>query len=363
MESRGDAMSWQPEYPRRIPERRPAGHRPRAPRWSAEFERPFTAVTSDYYAVQVRDASDPAVDVFLDIAAASVDAGVGDAPDASEILTHRTADAVDVIFLGYWTDPTRHARWARHSALGRWFRDLDAAEVEHGAWRETIQVPLERAETIYSSPDREFGFAACEGIRLGSTTSNGYFGAARDRMPLSAIDPLEAPAPHTRRESVPSAGRRLRAALGLNVAVIRSGQYWEASTGEQLEDYERELEPKLLAGMDYLATNPDDTGTISLRILRSGDPRTVPARRETSVLGHFSSLEQLETWAANHATHAAIYEHAIAKNRQYGEARQVTTWHEVFVLAESTRFEYVNCHPATGVLAYAEELWQPVGHD
>lgn len=226
-----------------------------------------------------------------------------------------------------------------------------------GAWHEVVQVPLDRLETIYSDPRREFGLSACPGARVAPMTTNGYYGAARDRLPVSAIDRVAAAGPHERRASqAPSLGRRVRAECGHNTAVIRSGQYWEWAEGEQLSDYTKELEPKMMAGMRHLREQADREGTMSLRIMTSLDRTTLEPRRETSVLGHFHSLESLETWAAQHATHAAIYEHAIAKNREYGEKRSVVTWHEVFILPRGTSFEYVNCHPGTGILPFSRAV-------
>lgn len=352
-------MTWDPTFPRRVPTRRPEGHQPRAPRWSAAYVEPLSEIVSDYIAVQIHDGAESPAEHFIRLAESSADATDSNRPDAFEILS--TADRGefwDLIFVGYWTDPTRHARWSEGSALGRWFRDLDPETIDYGAWRESIVVPASRVETVYSSPEREFGLAACAGIELESTTTNGYFGAARDRMPISAIDTLEPSTDYPRRpRPVPSARRRVRAELGANVCAIRSGQYWESATGEQLEDYESVLEPRLLSGMKHLTDNQDATGTLSLRILRSTGTLDAPPRRETSVVGYFRSLDDLETWAAGHPTHHAIHRHAIEKNRQYGDSRTVTTWHEVFVLSDAHHFEYVNCDPATGVLPYARRLW------
>ncbi|MFG3312321.1 phenylacetaldoxime dehydratase family protein [Streptomyces albidoflavus] len=352
-------MSWTPDYPRTVPERRPPGHRPRAPRWTLGFDAPLSLVTSDYLALQCAGPDDPAVGPFLErVRACHTGRDGADAPEAWELLSFTDeAGRHNLVHLGYWRDATAHARWLATAPLPRWFAELDAAAVPFGAWHEVVQVPLDRVETIYSDPRRAFGLAACPGTRRESMTVNGYFGAARDRLPLSAIDPLEAAGPHRRRaRPAASEGRRLRAECGHNTAVIRSGQYWQQAEGEQLADYTEALEPKLMAGMAHLREAADAEGTLSLRVMTSLDRETLRPLRETSVLGHFHTLAALEGWAAGHATHAAIYEHAIAKNRQYGEARTVVTWHEVFVLPRTAAFAYVNCHPATGILPYATSV-------
>lgn len=352
---------WEPMYPKRVPERRPAGHEPSAPRWTARYEEPFVAITSDYLAVQVDPGESSPRGRFLELVAATHESGRPFSPDAWELLT--TVDEggkLNIIHLAYWNDPLRHAQWSLESPLMLWFAELDPTSMSFGAWHEVVQVPLERIETIYSDPRHEFGFARCNGVSLQPMTTNGYYGAARDRLPISAIDELLAAEPHRRRAPAPSVGRRLRAEVGHNTAVIRSGQYWRESEGEQLEDYDTELEPKLLRGMAHLADNKDETGTMSLRILRSVDGDDLAPRRETSTYAYFHCLGDLENWAEGHATHAAIYEHAIRKNRQYGMDRTVTTWHEVFILPRTASFEYVNCHPRAGVLEFATSVWEVV---
>lgn len=351
-------MTWTIDYPRTIAERKPEGHAPRAPRWILGFNYPTSLVTSDYLALQVHSLEDPVVAEFLDLAKGSWSTDTVDKPEAHEILSYRDARGMtNLIALGYWLDATAHARWLHSAPLPRWFSVLNPLTVAFGAWHEVVQVPLDRMETIYSDPERPFGIAACEGTQRIPTTTNGYFGAARDRFPISAIDRLEAPAPQCRRESPASTlGRRLRAEAGLNTIVIRSGQYWQESDSEQRQDYESVLQPKLMAGMGYLHDHSQQEDVMSIRVMTSLDENTLAPRRETSVLAHFSRLNTLEKWAESHSTHAAIFEHAIRKKQEYGDERSVVTWHEVFALQSTTNYEYVNCHEETGLLASSPVL-------
>jgi aldoxime dehydratase len=109
-----------------------------------------------------------------------------------------------------------------------------------------------------------------------------------------------------------------------------------------------------MAGMKYLVENKQETGTLSLRIMTNLDDDRAE-RRETSVYAHFLSLAPLDQWAEFSPSHLAIYDHAIAKNRQYKQDRQFVSWHEVFVLPFG-EFEYVNCHPRTGLLPYFQGI-------
>ncbi len=110
-------------------------------------------------------------------------------------------------------------------------------------------------------------------------------------------------------------------------------------------------------GMNFLRDHKVATGCMSLRIMTNLNEDGAPCQ-ETSVAAYFLSLARLEGWAASHETHLDIYRHAIDMNRLHQEKREVVTWHELFVLQDGHAFEYVNCHPATGVLPFAE-LWAP----
>lgn len=352
-------MTWKIEYPRLKAERKPAGHIPRAPRWILGFERPVSLLTSEYIGLQVKSLEEAEVREFLRLIKDSVHPANADGPLAHELLMHRDSeDLISVVFLGYWLESSSHARWWKSSPLGLWFKALDAGTIRFGAWHETIQVPMERFETVYSDPGRPFGLARCDGTLRIETTVNGYFGAARDRFPVSAIDSLDAedPAPFASIQHYTFA-KRLRVETGLNAVAIRSGQYWQEADTEQLNDYEVALRPKLMAGMNYLSSHAEEVNVQSLRVMTSLDPETLTPLRETSVLGYFSRLDSLENWAAHHATHASIYEHAIEKKRQYGDSRSVVTWHEVFALLPSMSYEYVNCHPNTGLLPTSTALY------
>lgn len=351
-------MNWMPEYPRRIAARRPEGHEPRAPRWRLVWDQPYSLLSSLYVGVEVRREDHHGRSEFLGVVAEARAAGKAGVPDAAELVTAETdADFITLVFVAYWKDANAFEQWMSSSSLVRWFNGLDAATLDFGAWMEIVQAPPDRVETIYSDPRYKFGLANCGGLSLQPMTLNGYFGAARDRLPASAIDPLDgAGSLNTTALQRSGLGRRLRAGVGHNTAVIRSGQYWEPASGEQLVDYDTELQPKLARGMQHLVEHADTNGTMSLRILTSVDATTLEGRRETSVLAYFRSLAQLEKWAASHPTHLDIYKHAIDMNRKYGDQRTVVTWHEVFVLTTSSRFEYVNCRAGTGLLGASPDI-------
>lgn len=344
-------MTFHIEYPRVVPARRPEGHQPAAPRYTLRWEQPIAGLVSDYFAVQGADLGWSEQRIFFDSAIASF-AGP-DGPCAHEIMRFRDeAGEINAVIVGYWANPTAHGRWSASSELVTWLTAIERlAEPTVGYWRETISVPYDRHETIYSASWYRIGLARLPGSSVVPMTTNGYFGAARDRLPISAIDLLESPLkkhPPVAKE-VSSRGRRLRAVTPHNLCALRSGQFWEGAGKEQADDYYESLQPKLMRGMDYLINHKSETGTLSLRIMTNVE-QDGRERAETSVLAYFLSLEQLELWAKSHETHLAIYSHAIAANRKFKEKREVVTWHEVFVLPTSSTFEYINCHPKTGFI-------------
>jgi aldoxime dehydratase len=350
-------MVFHVEYPRTVPARKPEGHKPAAPRYTLRWSDPVDMLVSEYYGMQQTDLTWDQQRQFFDRVEASF--SHPDGPSAHEIMSFiDEAGETNAVVVAYWIDATRHARWSLSADFPQWFSAGERKESGlTGYWRETISVPYDRHETIYSAPHYKIGFARTPHSSIESMTTNGYFGAARDRIPISAIDSLDSPLRHTppKRRLVESRRRRLRAVTPHNMTALRSGQYWIGAGSEQLDDYRDNLQPKLMRGMNFLLENKEETGTLALRVMTNLDPDG-SERAETSVLAYFLSLDQLEAWSKSHVTHLDIYRHAIAMNRKFKEKREVVTWHEMFVLPAASSFEYVNCHSLTGVLPYFDLL-------
>ncbi|MEW6254697.1 MAG: phenylacetaldoxime dehydratase family protein [Pseudomonadota bacterium] len=343
-------MVFHVDYPRTVPARRPEGHQPAAPRFSLRWEHPVSLIISDYFALQGDGLPWSEQRAFFDRVEAAFRI---DGPDCHEIMRFTDArGAVNAVVAAYWIDATRHARWEQQCPLLAWYRDPARLAGPHGLWRETLRVPYDRHETIYSTPNYAIGLARTPGSSRVPITTNGYFGAMRDRIPLSSIDPLESPLPQMPpRRAIEGRGRRIRVDSPLNMISIRSGQFWEGAGAEQTDDYTQALQPKLMRGMGHLARHPVETHTLTLRVMTNLDPDG-RERAETSVHGYFLSLTELEEWARSHETHLDIYRHAIAMNRLHKEKREVYTWHEVFALLPGTFCDYLNCHGETGLLPW-----------
>lgn len=345
-------MTFHIEYPRIVPAQRPDGHTPAASRYTLRWEQPINRVISVYFGIQGRELPWAEQSAFFKRLRSSFDDTNG--PEAHEIMRCiDEAGFVNAILIAYWTNPNSHAHWHRHSDFSVWFDAPERLNERYGYWRETINVHYDRHETIYSENNYRVGLGRCPGTVVETMTTNGYFGAARDRFPASAVDTLTSTFPMQQRSlnDIDTARRRLHAGTPHNLTVIRSGQYWARASTEQFADYKRSLQPKLMEGMQYLIDNKEKTGTLSLRVMTNLD-EDGSERHETSVNAYFAALADMENWASSHPTHQKIYDHAIAKNREYGKNREVVTWHEVFLLTAGTPFEYVNCHSGTGVMPF-----------
>lgn len=353
-------MSFHIEYPRTIAAQRPGDFTPGAPKFQVRWQAPVTTVVSDYIAVQHNSADLGTERAFFDKARAAFASPWG--PDCfDEQRCTDDAGYINSIVIAYWTDITRYAMWKHRDSFNRWFASAAREKEGVGYWRETLTVPYDRIETIFSEPYYRAGIARSQGCALEAMYVAGYFGAMRDRLPIAAVDRLQSPYGKDMPQPglVASSGRRIRIDVPLNVVNIRSGQYWEKAEGPQLDDYYANLQPKLDTGMRYLKDHAETTGCLSLRSLVTLD-RDGNELKETSKHGYFLCLGQLEQWAVGHKSHLDIFKHALAMRRQYGAARSVVTWHEVFVLSSTPAFEYVNCHPATGLLRFADAWGQNV---
>jgi aldoxime dehydratase len=150
-------------YVRTVPARKPEGHTAAAPRYGLRWHKPITAIISDYFAIQAPGLSWGQQEVFFEHARRSF----AQNPDSFEIM--RATDesqATNAIVVAYWVDPVKHARWSNASTLVNWFKSADRLSGAIGAWRETISVPYDRHETIYSEPCYKTGYLYPQLIRL-----------------------------------------------------------------------------------------------------------------------------------------------------------------------------------------------------
>jgi len=333
-----------------MPKRMPSGWKPPYAAYDAEFPPDFQAAVSSYFGAQSRSGDATELVEWFRRAARHEDG-----PEALERahVVDREGYRND-FFVAYWTSPERYARWEASDAFRGFWDDPQRLRGPIGYWREVLQVPKERFEVNFSDPFKAGLTARATGYKL--EHRHGYWGSARDRIPAADSDDLASPLgmrlPSPTEHA--SFGRRLRVTSPENLCVIRSGQDWSQLTGDARADYLNEMEPTLREGMLYLRDNPVEAGCCSNRYARFTDLDGNP-REETAGIGHFLSLAHLEAWAASHPTHVAIFRSLMKLAPKLGVEVPLLLWHEVFVLpAEGQRFEYVNCHPRTGLLPWFE---------
>ena len=250
----------------------------------------------------------------------------------------------------YWQDRPSYLRWAACNAVKSWWTDPSKRTGAHGYFWEPLPAAVELTETI-AFKQYIRGLSACPMSSVEPMGESGYWGAARDRMPRSATDDLAAPELTLTPASydTPTVGNHVRVHPPERYVLIRSGQSWTDCGPEQLSSYDENVRPRLDEGMEFLRTNPIETGCWSLRqvdVITPEDGETM----ETYVAGHFVSLAHLEAWAHHHPTHLAIYGQAQKERIKYQENLELRTYHEVYVVEGPDPFEYINCHDGTGAL-------------
>lgn len=333
------------------PLRRPKGFEPTVQRWSVAFPTKYDTLFVRFFGVQAADEAALNRSPFI--------TWVRDAttrPDGPITFDHaRHVDDTGHhthITTGYWLNAERLRSW--NQATESWWIDPRRHHDECGYFREQLTVPLDRQETLYWR-DYPVGLSKSSDVGIFPTPYCGYYGAMRDRIISAAWDPLEAseisaPAPLT----ASTCGARWHVKAPRNLTVIRSGTFWGRCDPEQRDDFLENLRKPLEHGMEYLNANAGESGCLRLRYQQTCD---LAGSRilETHALGYFTSLAHMEHWSERHPSHHAIFRAAMQRYRKYGQANQLRTWHEVFVLPqEGQLFEYINCHPQTGLLGRFE---------
>jgi aldoxime dehydratase len=252
----------------------------------------------------------------------------------------------DTVAVGYWDDPAAFERWwARHREP--WL----TGGAGDGRWVEVVRPAVERYETIFGRRSRPEGVAALAAGFSGPVREHGYWGSMRDRMPASQADPLHAPGPLDVERRGDGQGERVRVRPRGSVCLIRSGQDWSDTAGEERRCYLEVIEPILREAMESLRDHGRRDGCLANRYLRVVDRAGRPTERSYG-LGWWRSLAELERWAESDLTHLAIFS-AFGRLAAARRGRlELRLYHEVTVAAPDEQwFEYVDCHPRTGLLA------------
>ena len=109
-------------------------------------------------------------------------------------------------------------------------------------------------------------------------------------------------------------------------------------------------------GMDFLRDEGLAIGCYASRYMRVlADDGS--ASEKSYGQSWWKSLAALERWAESHPTHVRIFGAAMKYLSTLGPSARLRLYHEVTVAAANEQFfEYLNCHPKTGMLAAVETV-------
>jgi phenylacetaldoxime dehydratase/aldoxime dehydratase len=323
--------------------RRPEGHRPSYPAFTARFPDATDSVIFSQLGVQGA--------AGVDAAAAELEALLSGAHGPRHVdrvrpLEPRGHEAA--IALAYWDDEARYRAWCDSPPVHDWWRTRPT-EGPLGYWRETAVIPLRRFESLHSGEWPDNGVSHFTPIEV--TELHDYWGGMRDRIRDSHDNPLDPEAPQFAPRRLASLGRRVRFSNPGNLCLIRTAQDWSHCRDEERETYTRLVAPTLLAGARYIASHPD-SGCVAAQLVEELDATWSRPQDKTCVIAWWVSLAQLEEWTVNHPTHQAIFSAFHQMLQRHDFQLDLRLWHEVCVLpAGAAEFEYVNCPEDTGLLA------------
>ena len=319
---------------------------PPAPAWESVWPDTNDPLLTACFAVQ-GDSSD-SIDAWAKTAFAG-----NNGPLAIERgLFEGAAGQKNFVYVTYFR-ASSYLLWWTDTANSGWWNDDARLQDRCGYWREVFVMPFDRFETLHST-ENPHGIGVSAERMQGPILEHGYPGGMRDRIPLSDSDTLH------NIESVKEAldhimadeGRRIVVSPPKNMCSIRSGQNWSACTEEQKEFYLNEVHPVLLNGMRFLQDNPVETNCYALRFINVKD-EDWGATEQSFGLGYATDVYAFENWAKSHPTHVAIFDSFMEMVNRFGADLKLQLWHEVTALpGEGCEFEYINCHPSTGLLSY-----------
>jgi hypothetical protein len=256
------------------------------------------------------------------------------------------------LWIAHWTDPAQFSAKLEEINLLRIWQGLtgDAGRNNIGLWCEQFTVPLDRLQTNHVRLDyHKPGLAALPSVELPPHDFTEYWGAGRDRLAASAYDEFSLPDRLTRMSQTCAVG------FGQRVWGSNSGQRWEDCNAEEREAYEGDLQPTLMRGMQYLWENPEETGSIGLRMGERVVATDEQPLRETSVVGFHRNWADMERWSSRHPSHLEIFSASMKHGKRFGDDRKFITWQEVAIFKEGeAAFKYINCDPRTGVMRWVE---------
>lgn len=255
---------------------------------------------------------------------------------------------LNLIAVAYWIDPIVYDKWKDSPAISSWWSSEDRLKEGVGYFREVLRPRMEQFETIFTHEQGPLeGVSILMGGMSEPIIEHGYWGSMRDRLPLSQTDAMDPSGELAVKTGTPALGGRVIVSGHENVALIRSGEDWSKTEGEERRTWFEDIQPVLLDGMNYLRDDGLEAGCYCNRYVYHMDENGNLLEKGFGY-SLWRSLRHLELWAESHHTHLQIF---VTFNRLAKKFKELTLYHEVSVFdAGAQYFEYINCHPKTGLL-------------
>lgn len=323
----------------------PDDYQPPYPSFVARYKPAVSRVVMAYFGVQYRGATPAAAtDALARIAKRFAAADGPSHWDRAHYVDH--AGFSNLVSVAYWDDVARFDAWfgpAREDWTGKVGEGI-------GTFIELLRPSVDRHETLFSSLGRPEGVAVIADGMSGDVQEHAYWGGMRDRIPLSQTSEM---APAGKAELVRD-GARLRVKPNDNLCLIRSGQDWSDTEASERKLYLDDVEPVLREGMDFLRDDGVGIGCYANRYMQVLGADGRPTEKSYGQ-SWWKSLAALERWAESHPTHVKIFGAAMKYLSTLGPSAKLRLYHEVTVAsADEQFFEYLNCHPKTGMLTAVE---------
>jgi aldoxime dehydratase len=323
--------------------------KPPYPAFSALVDPNVEQIVMAYFGVQAKG-EDMRAKAFAAYNTIRESLKLADGPARHDLVQFTDAEGyLNLIVVAYWQDPKAHAKWANTPAVDGWWASDDRLNEGVGYFREVLSPRMEQFETIYTHDYGPFeGVSILFGNMSQPIFEHGYWGSMRDRLPVSQNDTMEPVGELTVAEGQPKAGGRVVVRGHQNLTLIRSGEDWSRTKGEERRTWFEDIEPVLHQGMNFLRDDSGlEIGCYTNRYCHHMDEDGNLQEKGFGV-SLWNSLAALEHWGESHPTHLQIF---VSFMRNVHKFTDLTLYHEVSVFdAANQHFEYINCHPKTGVL-------------
>ena len=316
---------------------------PPYPSFVARHSPNVTRVVMTYFGLQTRGAPPPIAERAL--ARLASDFAATNGPTHWDRASYvDEAGFTNIVTVAYWDDWQQFERWFP-AARALWTGDQRTND-GFGTFIEALYPSVEGYETLFSSLGRPEGVAVLADGMSGEVLEHAYWGGMRDRIPLSQTSEM---APSGTPRAIRD-GARVRIIPHDNLCLIRSGQDWGDTEAAERTMYLGDVEPVLRQGMDFLRDEGRSIGCYANRYMTVLGADGAPTEKSYG-MSWWKSLSALERWSESHPTHVRIFGAAMKYLSTLGPAAKLRLYHEVTVArADEQLFEYVDCHPRTGML-------------